>query len=191
MAKASCSIRAARNSDTAGIATVFALSCAWAYQGILPPVLLANYTPERQLQRWTDRLTSPFPGHEFFVACRSGAVTGFIEIGPATTASGSGNGSGEVHYLFVHPHHLGRGIGGQLLHAGETRLARAGHSTAVLWVFCGNTYARAFYERLGWAATGRENLEPTLAELGYTISECQYGRNLGRPAGRRPEEAAS
>lgn len=165
-------IRNALDGDIEGIATVFALGCTWAYRDFFPSDVLAVYTPERQLTRWTSHLASLPPGHRILVASQGDRVAGFIEFGPA--ASESREGFGEVHYVFVHPRHTRAGIGGRLMHEGATQLAQAGCPAAVLWVFRENTHARAFYERLGWTATGNENLEPTLVDRGYTITECEY-----------------
>lgn len=170
------SIRDVRDSDAADIATIFALGCAWAYREFFPAQVLANYTPQRQMKRWTDRLANLTRRDRILVATESDAVIGFIEIGPAASAS---DNMGEVRYLFVHPSRTGHGIGRQLMRTGEAGLAQLGYLTAILWVFRDNSYARAFYERLGWTATGGEELEPTLAQRGFTIIECEYRRHLG------------
>lgn len=175
-------IRDAHDGDVADIVTVFALGCTWGYRDFFPPEVLADYTPERQMQRWTGHLANLPPHHHILVASQDDNVVGFIELGPATSASRGG--VGEVHYVFVHPSHMRCGIGGRLMCEGETWLAQAGYPTAVLWVFRDNTRARTFYERLGWTATGNEGLEPTLVDRGYTITECEYSRPLVFSANR-------
>jgi GNAT superfamily N-acetyltransferase len=169
-------MREAHDRDVASIATIFALSCSWAYRNIFPPELLADYTPERQSQRWANHLASLSHCNRLLVAAQDGAVIGFIEIGPSASAHDSG--VGEVQYLFVHPSHVRCGVGGQLMRVGETWLEQAGYTAAVLWVFRDNTRARTFYERSGWTATGSEKLETTLVERGYAIIECEYRRHL-------------
>jgi len=169
-------IRDFSDGDVTEIATIFALGCAWGYREFFPPEFLANYTPQRQAKRWRDHLSSLAAHHRVLVATENGVVIGFIEFGPMESAPEK---VGEVHYLFVHPSRMGQGIGQRLMRVGEAGLAQLGYLTAVLWVFHDNAHARAFYERMGWTATGRLEPEPTLAQRGFTIDECQYGRQLG------------
>ena len=61
----------------------------------------------------------------------------------------------EINGLWVEPRHQGRGIGTQLLAAGEQRIAAAGHATA--WLVCNalDERALAFYRRRGYRETTR------------------------------------
>lgn len=174
--------REAEPADAEQIAGVFARSCAHAYRAFFPPELLAQYTPERQRERWTRHLQSLEPGTTFLAAFDGGRPVGFIECGPSVPAPGVPSDAAEVHYLFVDPRDLGQGVGRELLGAAETRLADVGYTTAVLWVFRDNSPARGFYDRAGWSAVGVERLEPNLAAHGYAITECLYQR---RPRGPR------
>ena len=170
-------LRDARAIDAPEIATVFALSCTRAYQGIFPPVLLAEYTPGRQLRRWADHLESATADSCVLVAALQAQVIGFIEVGPASEAPGFG----EIHYLFVHPEHARCGAGSRLLREGETCLAGDGYRKALLWVFRDNALAQGFYERAGWQHAGIERAEPSLLKRDYPITECQYSKALARP----------
>jgi putative acetyltransferase len=52
----------------------------------------------------------------------------------------------EVRLLYVHPDHLGSGIGTQLLDAAKA----SGGASLELWCFAANVRARRFYERHGF-----------------------------------------
>jgi GNAT superfamily N-acetyltransferase len=60
----------------------------------------------------------------------------------------------EVEQVYVAARHRGTGVADTLLTEAERQVARAGHSTAWLAVVAGNTRARRFYERRGWADAG-------------------------------------
>jgi hypothetical protein len=59
-----------------------------------------------------------------------------------------------------------------------------GFRHAVLWVLEGNTQARSFYARTGWAADGARKAD-VLA--GVLVTEFRYRRNLRVLAAQRPE----
>jgi GNAT superfamily N-acetyltransferase len=169
-------LRDADRSDAEAIATVFALSAAWAYERIFPPELLARYTPARQQDRWAAHLDSPPAGRHVVAATLADQIVGFVEAGPAVEEPGFG----EVHYLFIHPGRSRAGVGGRLLQVAEDRLAASGYQAALLWVFSGNALARSFYERVGWTPAGVERPEPGLAAGGQNVPECRYEK---RPLG--------
>jgi GNAT superfamily N-acetyltransferase len=83
---------------------------------------------------------------------------------------------GEVYAIYVDPHRWGEGIGRDLLAAGEQALIDDGHWQALLWVLDGNTRARAFYERQGWAQGKPIRIE----NIGGTdVNEVRYEKPLG------------
>jgi hypothetical protein len=57
----------------------------------------------------------------------------------------------EVEQVYVSTAHRGSGVAGLLLAEAERLVAVAGHRRAWLAVVAGNTRARRFYERCGWA----------------------------------------
>jgi len=57
----------------------------------------------------------------------------------------------EVEQVCVAARHRGAGVADVLMTEAERRVAGAGHATAWLAVVAGNTRARRFYERRGWA----------------------------------------
>ncbi|MGX1565661.1 N-acetyltransferase family protein [Streptomyces sp. NPDC055506] len=83
----------------------------------------------------------------------------------------------ELYAIYVHPEHLGRGVGRALLAESVERCSLAGHGRLLLWVLKENGRARRFYERAGFLADGAE--EPFEVE-GATVPEVRYARPLPR-----------
>ncbi len=107
------------------------------------------------------------------VAEVEGAIEGFCLSGASTES-----GWGEVYAIYVTPGHWGVGLGRALLTGGESDLAGAGYLQALLWVLIGNTRARAFYERQGWAL-GRSIRVESIG--GADVTEVRYEKSLERP----------
>lgn len=70
--------------------------------------------------------------------------------------------------LFVGRERWGSGLGAELLDWAGTGMLAAGYDTARLWTPTGQARARAFYERHGWRASGRDHFSP---ELGLPLLE--------------------
>lgn len=184
-------LRLAMPADATEIAEVFADTCRYAYQDVLPRSWLARYVPTVQIPRWTSHIGSLPPDHRITVACQAGRIIGFIETNRSSpggenrtvgniTVDGASS-VGEVDYLFVHPRNIGTGIGRLLLNTEEDRFAAMGVDSAILWVFSDNALARAFYERSGWTFTGYEQLDTGLQKTGFSVRECLYRKVFGVP----------
>lgn len=94
-------------------------------------------------RRWERRLAREHD--ELVVALDRGAVVGLALHGPSgdePPLPGT-----ELRSLYVARHWYGRGLAAQLVRRA------LGARPASLWVFEGNTRARAFYLREGWTAT--------------------------------------
>ena len=78
----------------------------------------------------------------------------------------------EVEQVFVDAAHRGTALAGTLLDEAERQVAAAGHEVAWLAVVSGNTRARRFYERRGWADEGDLPYEVTAAGQTF-ISPCR------------------
>ncbi|MFP5334914.1 MAG: N-acetyltransferase family protein [Actinomycetes bacterium] len=123
----------------------------------MPPGVLATVTVEAMRRRWEPRLAREHD--ELVVALDRGAVVGLALHGPSgdePPLPGT-----ELCSLYVARHWYGRGLAAQLVRRA------LGARPASLWVFEGNTRARAFYLREGWTATGDARIEPGtgLAEM--------------------------
>jgi ribosomal protein S18 acetylase RimI-like enzyme len=92
--------------------------------------------------------------YETFVACDAGGVHGFVGtlIGPLYEAD---DPYGQIMALAVMPHYQRRGVGRMLMHAAESSLIERGARVLVVTSGHHRPGAHAFYERLGYAFTGR------------------------------------
>ena len=103
-----------------------------------------------EVRRWVHEVL--LPGTEITVAVISGVIVGVIAVSTK-------QGCGWVEQLYIHPTHVGQGIGSKLL-------AHAIATTPVpirLYTFQQNVRSRRFYERHGFIAAeftdGRTNEE--------------------------------
>ena len=101
----------------------------------MPPALHSNAEDRRWMAGQLAR-----EDHAAWVAARDGRILGYALLTPVW-----------LDHLFVHPDHLGTGIGSVLLDLVKT-LRPSGFS---LWVFESNTGARRFYARHGLVETER------------------------------------
>jgi RimJ/RimL family protein N-acetyltransferase len=106
-----------------------------------------------------------------FVAEADGEIAGFVGVGPSRDA----DADGELYTIYVHPQHWGRGVGRELIGAGEKRMRELGYRRVILWVLDGNERAQRFYESAGWIADGERR---TLELLGQSVPEVRYAKQL-------------
>ena len=81
--------------------------------------------------------------------------------------------STSLRHLGVAPDRFGTGLAHQLHERAVDVWEAGGARRAQLWVLAGNLRARAFYQRNGWAADGREQdcpWPPYPVEVGYTLA---------------------
>ena len=77
-----------------------------------------------------------------------------------------------LRHLAVHPDAWGTGLGRAGVERAVAAIRAGGADRALLWVLELNHRARRLYERLGWAATGRQQdcpWEPHPVELEYAL----------------------
>lgn len=90
-------------------------------------------------------------GELFFVALMEGRVIG-------TTMAGYDGHRGWLYSVAVHPDHRRHGIGSQLLHAAEAKLASMGCRKLNLQIRTGNEAVAAFYAAHGYAIEERVSM---------------------------------
>ena len=168
-------VRPAGVSDAPGLARVRIASWRAAYRRIVPAAVLDALDADAETARWRTSLSTP--GQAWARAAFAGSpagLGGFVVAGPARGDEVAG--LGEIYAIYVDPEVQGRGIGRALMEAGVRGLAARGFAEAILWVFEANARARAFYERMGWAADGAA--KPF--EIGGAAPiEVRYRRLLG------------
>ena len=93
---------------------------------------------------------------------------------------GQGGHRGWVYDVAVAPAHRDAGFGGIVVRAGEDWLRARGIRKAQLLVRETNTAVRAFYARIGWAASPRTVMDRWLS------LPCPLALSLAPQAGTRP-----
>ena len=163
-------IRDALPSDAPGVARVNVASWRQAYPGLIDQAFLDSLEVAGRTDSW-NRILRQTRGR-VLVAEHDGVIDGFCAVGPSTD-----DDWGEVYAIYLDPEGWGKGLGRDLLAAGERALFDAGHWQALLWVLDGNTRARAFYERQGWVLGKPIRIE----NIGGTdVNEVRYEKQLGQ-----------
>jgi len=135
-------IRPATTDDAEVISHINLICWKTAYRGLLDDVVLdtLSQTPERLERFKTGIQNTPI----YLCATCHNAVVGYIAGGKPTDSSLPY--PFEVYYLYVHPDHQGKGIGGQLLNAFKNQIK---NMDFCLYVLDGNQPAYHFYQKHG------------------------------------------
>lgn len=131
-------IRSATPSDVDGLkAAVIAAYAPFAEQGIgLPPV--------------ADGLDDDIKNNQVWVAEDRGIILGGVVLALKT-------GAAHIVNLAVHPIGEGQGLGRRLIDTATAAAQAAGYSQVVLTTHKDMSGTQAFYERLGWIETERQD----------------------------------
>ena len=122
----------------------------WDFEGIEGFAALRIELVLKQL------LEGPVPRGSIWVAESQGTLAGYLIVVLVMSVEHQGL-MGEIDEFFVLPEARAHGTGTRLLAAAEAELAQRGCVRLQLQLAIGNHRARAFYERLGFAA--REGYE--------------------------------
>jgi ribosomal protein S18 acetylase RimI-like enzyme len=167
-------LRRAGPEDARAIAEVHVRSWKAAFPGLLPQHYLDTLRPEDRLGQWEEALsTSAWP--VVLVAEDERAIVGFVALSPSRDADADPSAVGEIQTIYLDPPAFGGGTGSALLQAAEAELARAGFTSATLWVLETNAKARRFYERHGWTTDGGAQEHDWVA---FTAPDVRYRRAL-------------
>jgi GNAT superfamily N-acetyltransferase len=114
------------------------------------------------------------------VAEADGDQVGHVAILPAAIATRVSDEPGLAHLLglFVRPSHWGTGLATELHGRALSEAAARGFSSIRLFAAAGQTRARRFYEREGWAAVSEPFEDP---DFGFGLALVEYRRPLGPP----------
>ena len=188
-------VRDADIDDADAIATAHIDGWRAGYRGVVPDEYLdAEEFASSRRDRWRSWSWQQIPESRLFVVTLQGRVVGFGHAGPEQVVahgiespeSEPGDGDearGEIYGFYLHPTAWGSGGAGALMSKCEEFLRDEGFTSATLWVLRDNPRARAFYEKAGWQATGKESLftpsEPpgsSLPKVSFVVS--QYAATL-------------
>ncbi|GAA5135711.1 GNAT family N-acetyltransferase [Pseudonocardia adelaidensis] len=130
-------LRPARPEDAPAVAAIWRSGWRDGHLGHVPDELLAARTDASFDARAAERTG------DTAVAVVRGAVAGFVMVV-----------GDEVEQVYVATEHRGTAVAAVLLAEAERLVRAGGHERAWLAVVAGNTRARRFYERNGWADEG-------------------------------------
>jgi GNAT superfamily N-acetyltransferase len=129
----------------------------WDFEGI------AGFAALRIELVLKELLEGPVARGSIWVAESQGTLAGYLIVVLVMSVEHQGL-MGEIDELFVLPEARAHGTGTRLLAAAEAELAQRGCLRLQLQLASGNRPARAFYERLGFAArSGYELLDKPLS----------------------------
>ena len=171
-------VRTMTDDDADAVADAHVTSWQVGYRGVVPDEVLDDPGFRRgRLEGWrTGRWRTWAPGSAVLVVEADGEVIGFGHVGRERVDDGAAAGErGEVYAFYLHPRAWGGGGAGALMRASEHELRTRGFADAVLWVLRDNPRGRGFYDKAGWASTGRAG---AFEVGGVTLADVQYGRSL-------------
>ncbi len=150
-------VREADIEDAPAVAGIHVRAWLAAYRGLMPDEWLDDVTVEQRTQSWSEILAGARDPGSTLVGEEAGVgVVGFCSVSLPCRDEDAGPGTAEISALYIEPSRWRAGVGRALLAEALARLRAAEWSEVTLWVLAGNSPARAFYERFGFAADGAE-----------------------------------
>lgn len=165
-------IRKASAMDWKGIARVHADCILSAYEGILPPETLQNFSYNNREKRWEHDLPKTISGGtmNYVAENEQGAIVGFALGGTMRDPRLRIRYSGEIYGIYVHPSYQHQGLGKKLFTSVIDHLASLHHSKVALWTFK-DSPSTSFFASLG----GEEVYEKNTTIGGKQLTEVAYG----------------
>lgn len=158
-------IRKATTEDAPRLAEIHVFGWRAAYRGIVPEeYLFKTLSVARRAPRFAEAIAA---GEETYVLAddaggAEGILRGFMTIGDCRdddVANGPEGGRAfELWGIYVDPLMKRAGVGRRLVEFCEGEARARGRSAIYLWVLRDNAPSRAFYEAMGFAPDGREQL---------------------------------
>ena len=150
-------IRAAAAEDAGRLAEIDVLSSRYAYKDILSrECLYDDLTVPNRIPVWQKWIAER--RFEIFVyedPC-AGSIRAMMGMGPCEDEDQEG--AFELHLLYVDPDDLRQGIGSDMLRFFERKGTERGCRRFVIWVLEENAIGKAFYEKHGYLADGKDKL---------------------------------
>lgn len=149
-------VRAAVVDDAPALGRVMVNSWLSAHRGQMPDAAwrkrVDEWTPDVSARAWVRAFTERADGNAardvLLVAEDDAGVLSALVSGTAADDDASGS-IAEIGALYVLPERRGQGIGGSLLRAAASELAKVGFSALHIGVLTANLPARGFYEAMG------------------------------------------
>lgn len=144
-----------------GIGKVYCESWKAAYQNLLPQSYLGGLTPENCMP---DTVST-----DDIILEEQGDICGICHIQPAR--SRDSEVWGEIVSIYLLPEKWGCGCGSRLLQLALCKLQERGFDNVCLWILQDNGRARKFYEKHGFAISGKER---QIEVAGCSVCEIEY-----------------
>ena len=168
-------IRKAALKDAAAIAAIEVSSSRYAYKNIVPDECLFNdLSVESRIQvyeRWLNEKR-----FELYVFEDSGTneIKGMMGIGRCEDEDK--DNAFELHFIYVDPEYVRKGIGAQMLEFFEQKGTERGFGEFVIWVLAENRMGISFYEKHGYSCDGKEKVFKrwNQREIRYVKEISQY-----------------
>lgn len=164
-------IRAARLEDAEAIGRIHVDSWRATYRGLMPDLVLDRLDVSKRAAFWRQILSSPH--WPVYVVDEAGSVMGFCSIAPANDPDLDSHVVAQLMAIYLDPGACHKGYGRQLCEQAMAEAVRRGCTSMALWVLEANAGARAFYEKLGFAADGERKIDPA-----YESAELRYRKRL-------------
>jgi ribosomal protein S18 acetylase RimI-like enzyme len=162
-------IRNATRKDAPDIARVYVDSWRESYAGMIPDWVLLGMSYRRLTRAWERAIRTAGKDEAILVAEAPGhGVVGLGSCGPSRDRSLTFGG--EVYTLYVHPDHVGQGVGSELLKALFTHLEMSGNPSAVIWALAENPARHFYHAQGGTIAATRQG-----RQWGIALNEIAYG----------------
>ena len=147
-------IREAAMEDSARIAEIDVFSSRYAYRNIVPEnCLYQDLTVENRIPVYRKWITEKRFGIYVYEDSGTGILKGMMGIG--LCEDDDKKDAFELHFLYIDPGYLRRGIGTGLLRFFEQTGREKGCSGLVVWVLEKNEMGRRFYEKNGYLPDGK------------------------------------
>lgn len=185
---AGASVREARVTDAPAIGQVQAQVFIDSLAHRVPPEVSAALDPNAFARAWRQALTErPEGAHALLVALAGAQVVGVAAIGPSQDPD-TGQATGEVTLLGVHPLARRQGHGSRLLNAAVAGLRDAGAEAVTAWVLADDEPTRAFLLASGLGPDGAYR-DRVVSPDGATLREVRVGAALVDPQAAEPGAA--
>ena len=150
-------IREAAVSDAGRIAEIDVTGSRFAYHHAVPEeCLYRDMTVEGRIPVYTRWITEKRFDLYVYEDAGTGTVKSMMGIGPCEDEDKQG--AFELHFIYVDPGFVRKGIGSEMLRFFEKKGREKGFAEFVVWVLEENGMGRSFYEKHSYRADGREKI---------------------------------
>ena len=149
-------IREATVQDAARTAEIDAVSSRYAYQTILPDECLKDLSVENRIPVHTRWIAEKRFGIYVYEDDDTGFIKGMMGIGMCE--DDDKKGAFELHFLYIDPAYVRKGIGSEMLRFFERKGRDESCPEFVVWVLEEHGMGRNFYEKNNYCPDGKEKI---------------------------------